>query len=475
MYKRIEGFQFTLDDNVFILEEDKPLEKKAALNILTPRLLEYKNSIQLDDKYRYIAVIAVSAGETWGANRNGDYFPREELIKHYQTFENGYLFEHHKNKDPKDAFGRIKKAFWNEDMDRVELIVAVEMNDRGQEMMKLLEEGNTIDVSMGCTVPFDVCSICGNMATKRSEYCNHLKYHMNEILPDGRKVYAINIQPNFFDISWVTRGADVTAKVFAKVASDMKQASIDKEIPGKTIGEIPEEKIQELLDIKFLEDEPIRDEEYKILEKYPAQDVIKTLIMLKVPLKPIEVRQLLGPGMYMITDNPKAYEYFIDNGQFNPDVVDGMLSLIKRRSFIPPFIPMHKEGNYYNPNQFDFDDPGYQGYLKVAAKMVYTNTDQILNMLSEVTREIFQEMFVQGSTNLEDLEQLLAGYLIKEPDQANREALQRFLSSVENQPYYAAAPNEQHYKMIYKAASDQNINIYGDYVVKYLKNKGGKM
>ncbi len=70
-----------------------------------------------------------------------------------------------------------------------------------------------------CKVSYDQCSICLKKNKTISSYCEELKNHMNEILADGRQVYADNIKPRFFDISFVPVGADRTARVLRKVAS----------------------------------------------------------------------------------------------------------------------------------------------------------------------------------------------------------------------------------------------------------------
>lgn len=54
----------------------------------------------------------------------------------------------------------------------------------------------------------------------RATYCVHARNMMNKILPDGRKVYVSNDFPRFFDISFVKRGADRTAKVMLKIAEE---------------------------------------------------------------------------------------------------------------------------------------------------------------------------------------------------------------------------------------------------------------
>ncbi len=52
----------------------------------------------------------------------------------------------------------------------------------------------------------------------RKDYCSHASKQMNQILPDGRKVFVFNDYPKFFDISFVFIGADKTAKVMLKIA-----------------------------------------------------------------------------------------------------------------------------------------------------------------------------------------------------------------------------------------------------------------
>lgn len=75
-------------------------------------------------------------------------------------------------------------------------------------------------------VRFDVCSICGNKATAKNPYCEHIKYHKREVYPDGKQAYMINVNPTFFDISIVRRRADKIAYVLNKVASVNSAASL---------------------------------------------------------------------------------------------------------------------------------------------------------------------------------------------------------------------------------------------------------
>jgi len=71
----------------------------------------------------------------------------------------------------------------------------------------------------------DICSLCGNRAHKRDEYCEHLNktasapYGLGKILSDGRKCFTFNREGFWNDISYVGKGADMTAMDLNKVAS----------------------------------------------------------------------------------------------------------------------------------------------------------------------------------------------------------------------------------------------------------------
>lgn len=198
----------------------------------------------------WVLLNAVSAVEYWGSNSNGDAFPEESLKyacdlsfdcpRHldygYKTFEKyAFPYRHHANKDPLKSIGeRVKLAVWNDEMKRVELIHFLrkdsEFDEFGEaikvgasDLVTKIESGEEVCVSMGCKVPYDICSICNNKAKNVGLYCDHLKYAMNQTLPDGRQVYAINTLPKFFDISYVLKGAEKTAKVLSKLASNRKQ------------------------------------------------------------------------------------------------------------------------------------------------------------------------------------------------------------------------------------------------------------
>lgn len=86
------------------------------------------------------------------------------------------------------------------------------------------------------------CSICGNRAPTRAQYCNHLRFQMRDVI-NGKKVAALNPSPKFFDISWVTRPADPTAYMLKKVAEDVPYTLIGGAAAGDYIDEMESRKL----------------------------------------------------------------------------------------------------------------------------------------------------------------------------------------------------------------------------------------
>jgi len=179
---------------------------------------EWARSVKPKEGKTYILVLALGASEWYGPNRNGDGFREEELIRRHRTFEtDAHVYRSHVNKDPAKSFGKVVKSFYNNDMHRVELVLEID-NEKAPDIVEKVNNGEQVAVSMGCRIKHDVCSICGNKAPKREDYCDHAKFQLNDILPDGRLVYVDNPDPTFFDISVVWRPADRTGYMLKKVA-----------------------------------------------------------------------------------------------------------------------------------------------------------------------------------------------------------------------------------------------------------------
>ncbi len=193
--------------------------------------LDYIRHVKAVPNETIILVLAMSAGEYYGPNRNGDAWSErplragnteikadEVLPECYKTFEtHANVFKHHVNKDPHKRIGRVLRAFYNWDMHRVELLLSL-LNREAEDIVQRIETGEFPAVSMGCKIPYDVCSICGHKAPNRSHYCSHAKFQLTKYLPNGKQVFVWNPKATFFDISVVRRPADRIGFMMKKVA-----------------------------------------------------------------------------------------------------------------------------------------------------------------------------------------------------------------------------------------------------------------
>lgn len=278
---------------------DSVLEKVAGSH-LQPEIVRYIDSLRPSPDSVYSLVNAMGAGEYFGSNINGDYFPEAALIHKpddwsgnplvdkvrakdwaygFPTFYYAHPYAHHRNKDATKAFGEVELAVWNDGMKRVELVTRCDKDKclqfGGAQVWDKLKAGQFPDVSMGCKVPYDTCSVCldwklyreaqatfepgkhkhpgeavlafhrtrekiRGLSITRADYCEHAKKQMNRILPNGKKVFVYNDYPKFFDISFVFIGADRTAKTMMKIASAYRpeEASISSAEVAEVLGAV---------------------------------------------------------------------------------------------------------------------------------------------------------------------------------------------------------------------------------------------
>lgn len=221
-------FQTQTDKGIFLYTvgegRDQVFLEKTASAEFHPEIAQYIKTAHKIPGKTQLLLTALGAGEFYGSNVNGDFFPEGPLKNPtpefgYKTFERmAHVYKHHVNKDPKKSYGTVALSVWNNTMKRVELIVITD-DAKAPDIVERVNRGEYPEVSMGCRVPYDVCSICGNKAKTRAQYCDHLRYHMNKIPPGHtKKAYALNTMPKFFDISFVLVGADRIASVMKKVA-----------------------------------------------------------------------------------------------------------------------------------------------------------------------------------------------------------------------------------------------------------------
>ena len=257
-----------------------PGEKVKTASALLPEVDSFIRNLTPDPRYTYVLVNALGYSEYFGPNANKDWYglnpnlnfngllhtpdnwgmDYEEDRKRgkawaygYPTFYGATVYAHHKNTDPKKfGFGDIIFVAANARMKRIELVKRIdneEIRRKGRaSILDRIRHGERVDTSMGCRVPFDLCSICTDWDTvqkawdtfdprkhlhpgiavvryhktvkrirglsiTKADNCVHMKTQAGKILPDGKRVFVYNDFPRFFDNSFVWIGADRTARV----------------------------------------------------------------------------------------------------------------------------------------------------------------------------------------------------------------------------------------------------------------------
>lgn len=197
--------------------------------------------IPLHEGERPVHVLAFGATERFGCNRKGDGFEEEVCRKYHPTFHKfARYYRDHASKDPLKNYGRVLADCFNEDMKRVELLVALNGNEKAASAnsglvadieQELLDSGVGFSTSMGCKVPWDQCSGCHHRAITTDDYCHGsmckyggLKTNIGKTFEDGHQLHARNLEPLFHDISGVFRGADRTSYALDYLS---KTASVD--------------------------------------------------------------------------------------------------------------------------------------------------------------------------------------------------------------------------------------------------------
>lgn len=235
IYRFAPEFEYTGESRVqWIDRRDTRLVKHASSDAL-----DYIRTVDPMPGQSIVLVLAMSGSEFYGNNRNGDAFaerpvyqngqmvlgPHETLPAHHKSFvSHGNNYLHHVNKDPKKAVGTIMESFYNDIMHRVELLLGVD-NNKASQVVQRIQDGEYPGVSMGCRIKYDICSICGNRAPTRNEYCEHVngrdpRYGMNSLLPNGQRCFVWNPSPLLFDLSWVWKPADRIGYMLKKVAEE---------------------------------------------------------------------------------------------------------------------------------------------------------------------------------------------------------------------------------------------------------------
>lgn len=332
------------------------LEKTARDTHIPEKLASAIQDIQSVDHpdHAFFYDRALGAGEFYGPNNNGDFFGKKACKNHHHTFvKHGALYRHHQNKDPDNSIGEIVKSAYNEEVDAVDLIAKAPIEKVADDIEKI-EDGEVLNTSMGARVKYDVCSICGNKAKSRMEYCKHLRNNMGKILEDGRQVYAKNPKPKFVDLSMVVVPADPTSGMLTKVASQEKQGDIDKKSP------LSDSNLYEHEQDGRLHPGSIK----ALVQTLSTSEALKTAdYSLDRPLSPDEFQAILHKDASLIRPEiiPYVHNKRVQRKHFKGTPHTKIASMIKRANRIPvsgdvkyaDFLDVRKQEAYRKYRQGD--------------------------------------------------------------------------------------------------------------------------
>lgn len=406
---------------------DKGLVKAAAHDDIA----KFVTGLQPKAGHTYLHINAMTAGEFHGSNRNADYFPEDNLKAYYKTFMTSpaHVFRSHINKDPTRAYGKVIFAVYNDTMHRVELIAECP-DELVQDINQRISVGNFPTTSMACKTPWDTCSICGNRARSRQEYCTHLKNELGKLYPDGRKVFAINDGPlTFFDISIVVRPADVNSSILQKVASDTdiigsaELAEIEGLTEKQALSKIAEHKkwgefIKEInegivtaadKDLSALLDK-VQDLPYSLVETLAGFDINQVLFtMASMGISPsisfladLIAKKQYGDGYEGIGDIVEEFikgiptsedvslEHFQEPTEVNPVITSALQPHVIASSLLPSSIEKRASG---------------VGYSMLGPKIEPTEWEE--KLLKEVSNDTFN--YHKGKEESPQLSKMLLG------------------------------------------------------------------
>ncbi len=325
-FSSVDSLGNTFAEAVDITPRGGGLEKIAGRK--HPEVEAFLRTLRPDPKYQYVLMTPMGAFEYWGMNVNGDVFPEISLAHNmhkddpgrvaraleerwlapfgkrlppgnyrefgHKTFMDANRYRHHVNKNPEIAYGDIVLSVWNPVMYRVEVIARHDREKAkrvgAEEIIVDLDCGKPRQISMGCKVPFDVCTKCGHISRTPRDYCEHLRFAMGQVNSDGSINGAVNFFPRFFDLSDVFVPAAKESGVLMKVAGvrgtfplGEKKAASDKEaeIKKEVLPNAGEASVSECASKE--EDLP-----KGLLEKGDLGKLLTTLAALGVILKPHE-------------------------------------------------------------------------------------------------------------------------------------------------------------------------------------------
>jgi hypothetical protein len=177
--------------------------------------------------------VTLGSSDLYGANRNGDDWPHEQLLAKHGTFEtHARNYREHDNRDPRKAVGVIKAARYCPKLQRGEVLFWTEIEKAAKEFEKA-RKGEEQHTSMAANVDHDICEVCRFLSKYAHDRCDHIRHHTNKYFErQGKYAHMININPTFKDQSWVARPADRIAHTLGYLMPHAKAAAEGRVLRG---------------------------------------------------------------------------------------------------------------------------------------------------------------------------------------------------------------------------------------------------
>ena len=341
LYKQTlpESFDFGVPSVDIIGVGSKGLDKTAMIK----RASAFDDVLEKLEKKAnrtYLHVITTGAFEEYGPNANGDGwngasftleppYPENKKVAsivldgglskyHDDTYmKDGAVYQEHQTKSAGvDPSGEVICARYNPMMKRGELLIAVDTGKWATRLQKKAS-GHDIYLSIGASVPHDICTICGRHAKTASQHCEHFTKHRGELYDCGKVACVMNDQPSFYDISGVDVPADRIAFVLQKVASGAttKEATLEAMMSKGTrrplllnkaaslLSKLSklEKKVQGIVEgddaidlTPFMDDEDAQNDFIICIKRYPSDEVIDSCNRKGILLSPGMLFKILG-------------------------------------------------------------------------------------------------------------------------------------------------------------------------------------
>lgn len=149
-------------------------------------------------------------------NNNGDIFPEAELKLAHKKWCGKPLCIDHNSSSVEGTRGLIIDTYYDEERKRVIALCALDKKNYPDLAHKVATQCSA-SVSMGTAVGKAICTDCHKVASRESEFCNHMR------TKSGYGEVNFDLSP--IELSLVVNGADPDAKIKHIIAKDLRKAA----------------------------------------------------------------------------------------------------------------------------------------------------------------------------------------------------------------------------------------------------------